>query len=558
MLNRKEEAMLIPNDLGGITLLHSSQGFQENQPNKVPVLNRQDSLAGKLANSRATETPGNLNSFDQTLARLREDEVRGKQGRGDEQLDAILPFLFGNQPLNVNQAPRDAVSKDTEPQELNTREFAQISPQGQSEAILKQRLQLAGLLKTSEPTVGNDDSKLEKVGIEQSFNLRDLQKNVSQKNIPQRNLLQESKFQDNVIQDNLVQNNIIQENALKKNIFQNNLSGGENSLTQNALSPLFKQQDTSENIGIAELPSEGKNFISKWGTPKKATTAFLGEGAGHGSPIAGDNFFPQGGSPISAQHPIFPQNLPTAPFTVSNLNRSDRTEENPFTQRLQKTGSPTGESPQAVYPFLTSENTNSMPETAEVTAQVTTGANAKDRLSSDSLMKISAEVKQLSSNGGGVMKVRLKPEGMGELSMRIVTDGHRVGLKIETSHEKTKQMIEESIKYLGESLSTHQLVLGSVDLSVMPSEIKQFSPNLNDRQDSQDSQRFDLNMSQNKTDFADSGNRGEGQRRSSPQLRDNWEVGLPNRRPIGVPSGIAARFSPDARVGQPGRIDMRV
>jgi len=101
-----------------------------------------------------------------------------------------------------------------------------------------------------------------------------------------------------------------------------------------------------------------------------------------------------------------------------------------------------------------------------LTGHVTQGQMAKERLSTQSLGGLSSELRNLSQTGGGEIRIRLKPEHLGELSVRVVTNGNNVGLQIRASDEKAKQVIEESLGYLRESLASQRLNLGSVDLTV--------------------------------------------------------------------------------------------
>ncbi len=105
----------------------------------------------------------------------------------------------------------------------------------------------------------------------------------------------------------------------------------------------------------------------------------------------------------------------------------------------------------------------------EVSAFVVPGAMSKARISTDGLMGMSSGIQKLSLQGGGEMRVRLKPENLGELNVRIFMDGSGVGLQVHASDEKAKKIIEESLSYLKESLSAQNLSLTSIDISVLGS-----------------------------------------------------------------------------------------
>lgn len=107
--------------------------------------------------------------------------------------------------------------------------------------------------------------------------------------------------------------------------------------------------------------------------------------------------------------------------------------------------------------------------TVDLTGRVVPGAMARDRLSSESVLGMSTGVRNLLSQGGGEIRVRLKPEHLGELQVRVVTNGRDVGLKIKASDEGSKQILEDSIKHLRESLASQNLHLSKVDVSVVSS-----------------------------------------------------------------------------------------
>lgn len=135
----------------------------------------------------------------------------------------------------------------------------------------------------------------------------------------------------------------------------------------------------------------------------------------------------------------------------------------------------------------------------EINANVVQGAGAKDRLATASLMTVSGEIRNLAMNGGGEIRVRLRPDNLGELNIRVMTNGSRVGIQIQTSDEKSKKIIEESMNFLKESLSAQKLNLAQLDLSVLsgsqPGAQSQDSNSQNGFQFSQsDSWNMDMNQ----------------------------------------------------------------
>ncbi|MFZ9595696.1 MAG: flagellar hook-length control protein FliK [Bdellovibrionia bacterium] len=101
-----------------------------------------------------------------------------------------------------------------------------------------------------------------------------------------------------------------------------------------------------------------------------------------------------------------------------------------------------------------------------ISASVTTGANAQPRLTSESLQNLGLNIKQIAAQGSGSMRVHLRPDHLGELSIRVSTQGNQVQLQIQATDERAKKIIEESLGSLKDSLSSQNLSLKQVDLSV--------------------------------------------------------------------------------------------
>ncbi len=107
------------------------------------------------------------------------------------------------------------------------------------------------------------------------------------------------------------------------------------------------------------------------------------------------------------------------------------------------------------------------PGGVQLNAQVVQGAMAKPRLASESVLGMSQQIRTFSEqNGGGEIRVKLKPENLGELNLRVITRGGQVGLEIRASDENAKRVIEESVQALREGLSSQNLTLSRFDISV--------------------------------------------------------------------------------------------
>ena len=102
----------------------------------------------------------------------------------------------------------------------------------------------------------------------------------------------------------------------------------------------------------------------------------------------------------------------------------------------------------------------------ELTGLVTRGSMTKERLSTESVNNFTNGIKSLAAQGGGEMKIRLNPDSLGELQVKIKTVGSDVGIQFHASTEAAKRVIEESISHLKENLAAQSLNLTRVETSV--------------------------------------------------------------------------------------------
>jgi hypothetical protein len=111
-----------------------------------------------------------------------------------------------------------------------------------------------------------------------------------------------------------------------------------------------------------------------------------------------------------------------------------------------------------------------------LTGHVVKGAMSQDRLSTQSLRDITLGIRELKElQGGGEMKIRLTPEHLGELQIRVSTYGQNVGLKVQASDESAKAVLEETSKHLKDALASQNLHLSSIDISVQRSDRPEMS-----------------------------------------------------------------------------------
>lgn len=207
-----------------------------------------------------------------------------------------------------------------------------------------------------------------------------------------------------------------------------------------------------------------------------------------------------------------------------------------------------GENLKAIhFEASSTRNSGGVEPKTEITAQVVPASMAKNRLSSDAVIGVSTGITQASLKGGGEIRIKLKPEHLGELTVRVFTDGVGVGLKIRASDENAKKIIEDSMQYLKDSLSVQNLVLNQVDVSVGGNQ------NL---QSGNDGQKFFENFQENMAGFQDQRSQHERQdRQSNPDI--SWKNST--RVPVGALTSGSGGWSKMGRGNQSlssGKLDV--
>jgi len=125
-----------------------------------------------------------------------------------------------------------------------------------------------------------------------------------------------------------------------------------------------------------------------------------------------------------------------------------------------------------------------VPPTA-VDGRVTQGSMTRNRLTSESLLNMTNGIRDFAGAGGGEMRVRLKPDNLGELHVRVLTRGNDVKLQIQASDEKAKKILEESMPHLKDKLASQNLNLGRVEVSLAPQSSNRQESGSNQYQQSQ-------------------------------------------------------------------------
>jgi hypothetical protein len=82
------------------------------------------------------------------------------------------------------------------------------------------------------------------------------------------------------------------------------------------------------------------------------------------------------------------------------------------------------------------------------------------------MQKLFENAKILTQNGGGEMQMKLSPEGLGDLQLKVVVANGKVDLELKTQNHEVKKMMESTISELKSSLAHHSLSIDNVKVDV--------------------------------------------------------------------------------------------
>ena len=84
----------------------------------------------------------------------------------------------------------------------------------------------------------------------------------------------------------------------------------------------------------------------------------------------------------------------------------------------------------------------------------------------NNLNEVIGQARFLAKKGGGEMKVQLRPEGLGEVSLSVKVQDGQVSVQMITQSGDAKKMLEHGLSELKTSLQSHQLDLSAVKVDV--------------------------------------------------------------------------------------------
>lgn len=111
------------------------------------------------------------------------------------------------------------------------------------------------------------------------------------------------------------------------------------------------------------------------------------------------------------------------------------------------------------------------------------------------ISEIMNKAQYLVTKGGGEVTVRMSPEGLGELQLKVIFQDGKLNVEMQTQNKDIKKLVEESLTELKSGLAAHRLSLEHVKVNTVDAtnadNNTQFQSNLNQR-GSQDQAREQL------------------------------------------------------------------
>ncbi len=83
----------------------------------------------------------------------------------------------------------------------------------------------------------------------------------------------------------------------------------------------------------------------------------------------------------------------------------------------------------------------------------------------NSVDEVMNQAKYLVTKGGGEMTVKMSPEGMGEVHLKVILQEGKINIEMNTQDKSVKKLIEESLSDLKSSLASQQMKLDHVKIN---------------------------------------------------------------------------------------------
>lgn len=85
----------------------------------------------------------------------------------------------------------------------------------------------------------------------------------------------------------------------------------------------------------------------------------------------------------------------------------------------------------------------------------------------ENINEVMKQAQYLVKQGGGEVSVKMSPEGMGEVQLRVVLENGKLNVEMQTQDRNVKKLIEESLSELKSGLAAHRLSLEHVKIDTV-------------------------------------------------------------------------------------------
>lgn len=108
----------------------------------------------------------------------------------------------------------------------------------------------------------------------------------------------------------------------------------------------------------------------------------------------------------------------------------------------------------------------------------------------ENVTQIMGRAQALVKDGGGEMKMRLNPEGLGEVTLKVVVNKGEVQIEMMAADNNTKKLLEKSLVELKDSLMTHKLHVDNIKVETAQQATNNFLMDQRESAERQFQQRF--------------------------------------------------------------------
>lgn len=178
-------------------------------------------------------------------------------------------------------------------------------------------------------------------------------------------------------------------------------------------------------------------------------------------------------------------------------------------------------------------------------------SNEKYALKSESVRQLAQQIGNVRAQGAqtGEIRLRLRPDHLGELKVQVRADGRQVSLRFEAKDDRVKAALESAVSDLRDRLQSQNLNLGSVDVQVN----REMGAQLATASQTPDFNAFDMNQQQNGAWMNSNGQSSSREHKNDAGFDDLTGDGLSRSR-MGLLGQIGSNRASDVAAG---RIDLR-